>query len=65
MVPADQPADPFETADERNHRLYRDYRALTGQFPPRTQHPMGKLPDAVTEALSGRPDLIDWALGRN
>jgi hypothetical protein len=56
--------DPFETADERNHRCYKAYRALTGQFPPRTQHPNNSLPDAVLEALRDRQDLVDWALGR-
>lgn len=57
--------DPFcETADQRNHRCWKAYRAITGQFPPRTQYPMGKLPDAVLEALRGHPDLVDWALGR-
>lgn len=50
--------------DRLNIAYWKDYRALTGQFPPRTQHPMGNLPDTVTEALAGRPDLIEWALGR-
>jgi hypothetical protein len=50
--------------DKHDHRMWREYRRITGRMPPNKVLPQGALPPDVEAKLSDRPDIVAWALGQ-